>query len=264
VSTTQQEDSGIGAAFVGVFGIIVVTTGLLVAVVADLVALGASWPLTGANAPQGATAVNLLDWSFSASIDQRLFLTVSLSGALGGLLHGLRSLYWYIGNRALRRSWLTMYLCLPFVGSAMAVVFYLVLRGGLVPGGGGSDVNAFGFAAVSALVGLFSSQAAEKLRQIFATLLTPAESGKDTVTAPAKPRIRGLEPTEGAAGTTVRITGTRLDAATEVLFGDAATPVVVVSSGEVTAVVPDQARSAAITMKVGDRILAGPRFEVTG
>ena len=42
--------------------------------------------------------------------EQRLFVVVGFTGALGGLIHTARSLYEYAGNRILRRSWLPMYI----------------------------------------------------------------------------------------------------------------------------------------------------------
>src|SRR6202035_4995943 len=36
-------------------------------------------------------------------------IRIIMLGALGGVLHALRSLYWYVGNRNLKRSWLLMY-----------------------------------------------------------------------------------------------------------------------------------------------------------
>ena len=66
----------------------------------------------------------------------RLLLIVILSGALGSLVHTLRSIYWYVGNKSLKWSWLSMYVLLPFCGAALALVFYFVVRGGFfVPQG---------------------------------------------------------------------------------------------------------------------------------
>ena len=66
----------------------------------------------------------LLWWQFDLWDEQRLLLLVILGGALGTLVHSLRSVYWYIGNRNLVMSWLAMYFMLPFAGSALALVFY--------------------------------------------------------------------------------------------------------------------------------------------
>ena len=69
------------------------------------------------------------------------------------MVHTLRSLYWYVGNRNLRYSWLLMYITLPITGAALALIAYVVLRGGLTTTFASSqDTSPFGMAA---LVGLF-------------------------------------------------------------------------------------------------------------
>ena len=61
----------------------------------------------------------------------------------------------------------------PFIGSALALIFYIVIRGGIVSfdsGGMSPDnltVNPFGIMTVACLAGLFSKQAIDKLREIF-------------------------------------------------------------------------------------------------
>jgi hypothetical protein len=73
----------------------------------------------------------------------------------------------YVGTRFLRWSWIPFNLLLPVVGALGGTVFYLVFRGGLFSTStSATDVNPYGFAAVAALVGLFSEQAIEKLRHI--------------------------------------------------------------------------------------------------
>ena len=73
----------------------------------------------------------------------------------------------YVGTRYLRWSWIPFNFLLPVVGALGGTVFYLVFRGGLFSTTTtATDANPFGFAAVAALVGLFSEQAIEKLRHI--------------------------------------------------------------------------------------------------
>jgi len=56
-------------------------------------------------------------------------------------------------------------------------------------------VNFFGFAAISALVGLFSPEAAEKLKLIFSTLLAPVPHERDSL--PPGPDARTPAPAGG-------------------------------------------------------------------
>ena len=53
----------------------------------------------------------------------------------------------------------------PFAGTALAVVFYLVIRGGFFsPQAGFKQTSPFGFAAFAAMVGMFSEQAVLKFK----------------------------------------------------------------------------------------------------
>jgi phosphatidylglycerophosphate synthase len=110
----------------------------------------------------------------------RLLWIVIIAGALGSLVHALRSVYWYVGNRNLVSSWLAKYMLMPFGGSALAVVFYFVIRGGFFsPQAGVPQTSPFGFAALSATIGLFSEQAVLKLKQVAETIFSKPERGAD-------------------------------------------------------------------------------------
>lgn len=129
-----------------------------------------------------------------------------LAGALGAIVHGLRSFSWYVGNRQLVWSWIPMYFILPFVGAATSTVFYLIIRGGLMSGSTENE-NVFGLMAIGALVGLFSQPALEKLKSISEVIFTVTPTGKDS--QPEKPplKIEKVEPDEGAENQPVIILG---------------------------------------------------------
>jgi hypothetical protein len=136
---------------------------------------------------------------------------VLLAGALGSILHDLRSVYWYIGNRSLVRSWLAMYIVLPFAGATLALIFYLVIRGGFFsPQSSFKETSPFGFAAFAALIGMFSPQAVLKLREVAETLLAKPQPGanakpQETMnpgTVPAAPTPENKPPTPPAGGNT--------------------------------------------------------------
>jgi hypothetical protein len=128
----------------------------------------------------GDAVPSFLIWSFPRDCEQGWLLLVFAAGMLGGLLHALRSFYWYVGNRELVRSWAAMYLFLPFVGGTLGVVFYIVIRGGLFSGAmDGDGMNPIGFAAVAGLVGLFSEQAVLKLKDVANTLFKKPSPGED-------------------------------------------------------------------------------------
>jgi len=142
--------------------------------------------------------------------ETRLLLIVMLCGFLGSLIYSLRSFFWYAGNRNLVVSWLALYALVPVVGAMLAVVFYVVLRGGLFSSATTiSDTSPFGFAAVAALVGMFTNQAAEKLRTVFETLMTKAETGKDPAvrTAPVLTNVAPASVAHGSGDTPLVVTG---------------------------------------------------------
>jgi hypothetical protein len=98
---------------------------------------------------------------------------------LGGLVHTLRSFSMYVGTRQLRWSWVPFNLLLPVVGALGGTLFYLVFRAGLFSSSTAtSDASPYGFAAIAGLVGLFSEQAVEKLRQIAREMFTEAPQYK--------------------------------------------------------------------------------------
>lgn len=171
-----------GTSHVGPIGVVLITAYLILFSVFLLYSLVQSWP---SPPPAGGTAptsspVPFLFWTFSTSDEVRLLIVVALAGALGGQVHALRSLYWYIGHRALVLSWLAMYILLPFVGTTLGLVFYLVVRGGFfAPQATVEHTSPFGFAALASLVGMFSEQAVLKLKQVAETLLAEAPHGEN-------------------------------------------------------------------------------------
>jgi hypothetical protein len=135
--------------------------------------------------PSGGAApiiqpISYLGWTFQVSDEVRLLLLVALTGGLGGLLHALRSVAWYIGQQELKRNWLPTYLTLPFVGTTLSVIFYLVIRGGFFsPQASFQQTSPFGFAAMAGVIGMFSPQAVLKLKQVAEIVLTRPPEGKN-------------------------------------------------------------------------------------
>lgn len=179
----------VGATYVGPIGIVLIVTYLILSSILLLYGLVQFWPPptpAGESAPT-SSSVTFLFWTFSISDEVRLLLIVALAGALGSLVHALRSLYWYVGHRELRWSWLAMYILLPFVGTTLGLVFYFVIRGGFFsPQATVQQTSPFGFAALAGLVGMFSEQAVLKLKEVAETLLAKPQPGAD-----AKPQEGG-------------------------------------------------------------------------
>jgi hypothetical protein len=130
--------------------------------------------------PGTRSPITIFGRKFEIWDEVRLLLIVILAGALGSLVHTVRSVYWYIGNRTLKWSWLAKYILQPFAGSALAVIFYVVIRGGFFsPQTTFENTSPFGFAALAALVGLFSEQAVLKLKRVAETVLERPAPGAD-------------------------------------------------------------------------------------
>ena len=133
-----------------------------------------------------------------------LFLMLNMAGALGGCIHAMRSLYWYAGQRALTWSWLPMYFALPFIGSAMATIFSLLIVAGFVDSATGRSQSLF-IIAVAGLVGMFSQQAALKLTDIANAFFTKPGAGSD-----AKPQ-KSVSVDEGETPKPIPLTATTMD-----------------------------------------------------
>ena len=172
--------------------IILVGIYLAVAILLQIILILAFWP-QGSNKPEN---VRLILFTVSVTKEQGLLTVVLLSGGVGGMIHSLRSYMAYVGNRKFITSWVWWYLLRPFEGAVLAAVFYLVIRGGLMGGTTQNGVGPYGIAGVSALVGMFSQQATEKLKDVFETVFTRANTDDDADKIPAKhrPKVTEAEP----------------------------------------------------------------------
>jgi len=171
----------------------------------------ARWELTepGKRLPFDPECVTLFA-SFDVLIwnEQRLLLLILIAGALGGFVRGVRSLYWFVGNRSLVVSWVLMYFLLPIAGALISLFLYLLLRGGLFsPQASVAETSPFGFVSIAALAGMFSGSAAEKLKDMFEMLFKREAPGRDAAANP-KPVLEDVTPKTTTAGKPVTITAT--------------------------------------------------------
>jgi hypothetical protein len=148
----------------------------------------------------------LVFWSSTpiqdVSDDMRLLLLVIVAGGLGSFIHAATSFVDYVGNRRFVRSWMLWYVMRPLIGSALALVLYVAVRGGLLTATAGSQsVSPFGVAAIAGLAGMFSKQATDKLNEMFTTLFKTSEGDaarKDKLDS--APKVTSLEPPQLHAG----------------------------------------------------------------
>jgi hypothetical protein len=177
--------------------IVVMFVGTTLAAFLVLYSLWAWWPdAAGEDGTIPLTQnINWFGWQVDdVSRERLLFLVVAFSGFLGGLIHTIRSLSWYVGNRKFRWSWVPFNLMLPLIGALGGTVFYIVLRAGLFsPSTSVSEASPFGFSAVALLVGLFSEQAMEKLRQVAGNVFAEHPKGEDDVDAAMAADIAAAE-----------------------------------------------------------------------
>jgi hypothetical protein len=154
-------------------------------------------------------------FGFSISSGTSLIVLVIVASALGSYVHTATSFADYVGNGRLMLSWLWWYILRIFVGVALALLFYFAVRGGFFASqAANSSVNPFGIAALSGLVGLFSKQATDKLREVFDTLFRTApgqgdEQRRDSIGNP-RPKVVGVEPpiiTAGSETATIQLRG---------------------------------------------------------
>lgn len=180
--TTTNDQEQEKSRLVGPIGTVLMMVYLTMLAIALLYGFIRLWPSSADPSSITPQQVTFFFGTFSVSSELRLLLIVALSGALGSIVHTLRSFYWYVGNRDLKYSWLPMYFERPFVAATLAIIVYLVIRGGFFsPAATVEETSPFSFAALAALVGMFSGQAALKLKDIAETLFTKPKPGQDSV-----------------------------------------------------------------------------------
>ena len=114
----------------------------------------------------------------SMSWEVRLILIVLATGMLGSFIQTGQSLIRRVGQKTLDQSYAWWYVLRPLIGSILALIFYFVIRGGLLSVSAGAEaISHFGIAATAGIVGLFSRYAIDKLREVFTTLFATTEKG---------------------------------------------------------------------------------------
>lgn len=155
-----------------------------------------------------------------------LILAVILAGGIGSYIHGVNSFVTYVGNRSFVNSWTPWYILRPFMGIGMAVIFYVVVRGGvLVMTGGENTVDPYAMMTVAALAGMFSKQASDKLAEVFDTLFrSRADQERGDKLEKPELKLASITPAEAKAAsgdTVVTATGTGFVAESIVRFDKA-------------------------------------------
>ncbi len=203
-------------------------------------------------------------------LEIRYILMTLLIGALGSWLHAVSSFVDFVGNRNFVKSWLFWYLMRPFIGGVLALIFYMILRSGLLPVNvnGEVSVSPYSVAAFAGLAGLFTQRASIKLAEVFDVIFSSTTKYKDPLNK--KLKIIKIAPESLVVNQTgslvVTVEGTDFQNQAKVLVNSVARPSVlqgdvlqvtlaaadVEKEGELSIVVenPNGEKSNALTLKV--------------
>jgi hypothetical protein len=159
------------------------------------------WPFSGSDVEeQILETVSFFKGLIGISISRevRLILIVLAAGGLGSFIHGGTSFATFAGNRRLKLSWTWWYILRPFIGSVLALIFYFVIRGGLLSVSAGTEaISHFGIAAMAGIVGMFSKEAIDKLHELFVTLFRHTDQREDKL-KPESAEPSGKKEEEGS------------------------------------------------------------------
>jgi hypothetical protein len=114
------------------------------------------------------------------SLNSLLLILVAAAGFLGNMIHIASSLTSYVGAGKFKRSWILWYFVKPFTAAALAIIIYFVLRAGFLNySDNANNLNLYGILSLSALAGLFTDMATQKLQEIFEVIFKPKDNRPD-------------------------------------------------------------------------------------
>jgi hypothetical protein len=108
-----------------------------------------------------------------------LLILVSIAGFLGSMIHIASSFTNFVGTGKFKRSWVLWYIVKPFTGSALAIVVYVVFRGGFFSFNDPANINIYGMVTLAFFAGLFADDATLKLKEVFEVIFKPRDTRPD-------------------------------------------------------------------------------------
>ena len=172
--TRQDLYAAIGAAAYTV-AVLVVTTYFFVGV----------WPSTEQDVALNATTRQVRFYGTGLHLpigsETSLVFIMMFAGILGACVFSLFAISHHLGvDRDFDRAWSAWYYLRPLIGGGLGLIFFLLLRGGVLTiNAGVNNLNLVGLASVTALVGMFAEHAMHKLQDLADTLFgTAPESAK--------------------------------------------------------------------------------------
>lgn len=134
---------------------------------------------TKADLPGCIIRVNIND---TIQFNTVMLLLVALTGFLGNMVHIASSFTNFIGAGQFKRSWILWYCVKPFTASALALIVYFAFRAGFLNANDpGNTLNIYGIMTISALTGLFTDVATQKLKEVFEVIFRPKEGRPDSL-----------------------------------------------------------------------------------
>lgn len=187
-----------------------------------------------------------------------LIQLILIFGAGGALVHAVRSLYSFVGNKQFEPNWAPFYFARPFEGAVLALLTIFMFEDSLIEALPGTITlkNVWTVCGVAGLVGLFTDKALRKLEQIFDAVLTPptdTRGGKLTASAALAPVLAALTPEKATAGSDaieVQIAGDRFDNSASAMVNGAARATVFQSAKSLSFTLTKADLSQAATLKI--------------
>lgn len=138
------------------------------------------WPATKEDLALNSTrAVTLLiDSRIFLGPETTLLLVVMSSGIIGACSFSFFAIAYHLSRKNdFDKVWEAWYVLRPILGAGLALVIYLLIRGGVLTIGADlSNLNLVGVAGISGLSGMFSEQAMRRLRELAETAFgTPGD-----------------------------------------------------------------------------------------
>jgi hypothetical protein len=125
---------------------------------------------------------------------------IMMFGAIGGFVRWMHFLREIERDSKPSDQWFLTSLLTPLMGAALALIFGVTVRAGLVvqgPGGDGkTSINWLGLYGIAGLVGLFAPDAVRMLARIFRTITGGDDPAENDKSGPRKPD-RGNDPPSG-------------------------------------------------------------------
>ncbi len=140
------------------------------------------WPSNSTELGTNQTVVTLrgTNYSFGLGPETLVMLVIVVVGGVGACVFSLWAIARHVEQKNFCFRWFPWYMLRPFTGAGLALLFYFLVRGGLLTIGASlQNLNLIVVAGIAALVGMFSEQALHKLHSLASSIF--GSEGDDKV-----------------------------------------------------------------------------------